>query len=101
MPISEQPKITAKEFPYLLALLEAWQGLKSLGWIEPRFFKWPNEGVEFELIELGSTGIHTAIKRGLDPEKCCWVDYQYPSQPFLVRHKKAVTPSAPPREKEE
>lgn len=46
---------------------------------------WMDEGVEFELIELGSTGVHYAVKRGLDPEKCCWVDCEWPSQPFLVR----------------
>ena len=47
------------------------------------YFKYPNDGEEFELIELGSTGIHRAVRHaGSD---CCWVDYQYPSNPFLVR----------------
>ena len=84
------PKISASEFRALLKLHDAYQELKSLVWTEPRYFKWPKDGVEFELIELGSTGIHRAVKRVLDPEKCCWIDYQWPSQPFLVRAIKTV-----------
>ena len=64
----------------------AWSALKNLGWQEPRYFRFPAEGKEFELIELGSTGIHRAVVRGLNPEKTSWVDYNWPSHPFLVRH---------------
>lgn len=73
------------ELPHVLALFEAWNALKRLGWQEPRYFHFPAEGQEFEMIELGSTGIHRAVVRGLDPPKTCWVDYEWPSQPFLVR----------------
>lgn len=77
--------ITAPEFPHLLALFDAWKSLISLGWTEPRYFHFPPENYEFEMITLGSTGIHRAVVRGLDPEKTCWVDYEWPEHPFLVR----------------
>lgn len=80
-----KPRISAEESKHLVALFEAWRELTLLGWKEPRYFKFPPEGVEFELIELGSTGIHRAVVLGLDPLRTCWVDYEWPSQPFLVR----------------
>jgi hypothetical protein len=85
MATESKPKITTKEFPHLVALFEAWRGLKALGWQEPRYFKFPKEGEQFEMIELGSTGIHRAVVRGMDPEKTCWVDHEWPAHPFLVR----------------
>lgn len=63
--LSEKPKVTKAEFKHLTALFSAWSALKAMGWQEPRYFRFPAEGKEFELIELGSTGIHTAIVRGL------------------------------------
>jgi hypothetical protein len=79
------PRITAPEFAELSKLFDAWLALKLLGWQEPRYFKWPEPGIEFELIELGSTGIHRACRHSLPPEKTCWVDGDWPSTPFLVR----------------
>ncbi len=85
----QKPKVSHAEFKHLTTLFKAWLALKRLGWEEPRYFKFPPEGEEFELIELGSTGIHRAVARGLDPQKTCWVDYEWPSQPFLVRRMKS------------
>ena len=82
------PKITAKESKFLLELFSAWQGLKNLGWQEPRYFRFPENGKEFELIELGSTGIHRAVRHGGN-DQTCWIDYEWPSTPFLVREVKS------------
>ena len=79
-----QPKVSASEFRELIRLFEAWQALKLLGWQEPRYFKWPPDGTEFELIELGSTGIHRAVTWS-GKRDCVWVDRDWPSHPFLVR----------------
>jgi hypothetical protein len=84
--MENKPKITAEESRALLKLFEAWRDLKKLGWEEPRYFKWPAPHVEFELIELGSTGIHRAVRMSIAPIETCWVDRNWPSQPFLVRH---------------
>lgn len=81
----KKPTITAAETSALLKLFEAWKALKELGWKEPRYFKWPKPGVEFEVIELGSTGIHRAVQLQSSPEQTVWVDYDWPSHPFLVR----------------
>lgn len=78
---ADSPHVSAAEFAALSKLFEAWQKLKSLGWQEPRYFRFPEDGEEFELIELGSTGIHRAIRRN----GYYWVDGDWPSQPFLVR----------------
>lgn len=82
---SGEPRVSAKEFSALMKLYEGWLDLKLAGWQEPRYFKWPDEGIEFELIELGSTGVHRAVRRSLPPEQTCWVDGNWPSHPFLVR----------------
>ncbi len=74
-------KIKSDEFTALLKLMEAWTKLKTLGWTEPRYFQFPPEGQTFELIELGSTGIHRAVKS----HGYFFVDGEWPSQPFLVR----------------
>lgn len=84
-PTLSKPKISKGECGHLHSLFAAWIALKKMGWEEPRYFKFPPEGQQFELIELGSTGIHRAVVRGLNPLKTCWVDYEWPSQPFLVR----------------
>lgn len=76
----ERAKVSAAESKALIALFGAWQDLKNLGWEEPRYFRF-TEGKEFELIELGSTGIHRAIRR----DGYVWVDGNWPSHPFLVR----------------
>lgn len=89
-----KPTVTHEEFKHLEALFSAWRGLKSLGWEEPRYFKWPKSHEEFELIELGSTGIHRAVHFG-NPGEVCWVDYDWPSQPFLVRHLKETVLRTP------
>lgn len=86
MSTSDKPKISAKESAALVKLFEAWRELKLLGWNEPMYFRFPKAFKEFEVIELGSTGIHRAVHHG-EPEKVCWVDYEWPSHPFLVRNK--------------
>jgi hypothetical protein len=89
MSIADKPRISSKEMPHLLALFDAWRGLKKLGWTEPRYFHFPKDGTEFEIIELGSTGIHRAVRHGGN-HTTCWVD-DWPSQPFLVREIKGKT----------
>jgi hypothetical protein len=79
-----RPKVTAAECAALAKLFDAHQALLREGWTEPQYFKFPKPGTEFELIELGSTGIHRAVHH-TDGEKTCWVDYEWPSNPFLVR----------------
>jgi hypothetical protein len=81
-------KVTAEESVQLIKLFEAWQELKKLGWIEPHYFHWPPAHTEFEVIELGSTGIHRAVKFSPDVSDCAWVDRDWPSNPFLVREVK-------------
>lgn len=61
-------------------LFDAWNSLKRLGWQEPRY-SGIRDGDHFEIIELGSTGIHRAHKDG----PYVWVDDEWPSHPFLVR----------------
>lgn len=61
-------------------LFDAYQALKRLGWTEPRY-SGIKDGERFELIELGSTGVHRAHKDG----PYVWVDGEWPSHPFLVR----------------
>jgi len=79
-----KPGIKAAEFKELVKLFDAWHALKLLGWQEPRYFQWPPDGTEFELIELGSTGIHRAVTSS-GQKNCVWIDGDWPSQPFLVR----------------
>ena len=79
---ARKPEISAAEFKCLSSLFEAWQGLKLLGWQETRYFQFPPDGTEFELIELGSTGIHRAVRSN----GYYWVDGDWPSHPFLVRN---------------
>lgn len=76
--------ITPEEMAALEKLTDAWTALCHMGWEHPQQFKFPPEGEQFELIELGSTGIHNAIRHG----EYFWVDYEWPSHPFLVRRKK-------------
>lgn len=84
-----KPRVTKQEFKHLLELFSAWEGLKKLGWQEPRYFKWPPPFVEFEVIELGSTGIHRAVRFRTDdnPLDNVWIYGDAPSKPFLVRLK--------------
>jgi len=79
-----QVKPSKAEFKQIQKLFDAWQALTRLGWSEPRWFKFPPVGVEFELIELGSTGIHRAVRHA-EKDKTCWVDYKWPSDPCLCR----------------
>jgi len=84
---TRKPKVTPDEMRHLDTLFQSWKALKALGWEEPRYFRWPEAHKEFELIELGSTGVHQAVHFG-DPGKVCWVDREWPSYPFLVRRAK-------------
>lgn len=73
----------------LLVLNEAVRRLKELGWREAIYA--PRDGRALQLIEPGSTGIHTGYCRerpasGL-PMKWFWIwdDDEWPSNPILYR----------------
>jgi hypothetical protein len=83
-----KPVVTSAEFKEVLKVFSAWEALKRMGWQEPRYFHFPPPFTEFELIELGSTGIHRAVHfhETDDWRSVCWINGDSPSQPFLVRN---------------
>lgn len=78
--------VSDREWIEINKLFDAYNGLKRLGWQEPRYSD-IRDGEHFELIELGSTGIHRAHKEG----PYVWVDFDEPANPFLVRKIKRPT----------
>jgi hypothetical protein len=75
------------------ALFDAHQRLKELGWQDAIYC--PKDGTTFNVLEAGSTGIHTAHYTGEWPTGSWWVhDHEYgdlsPSRPILYK------PSTPP-----
>ena len=72
----------------LNVMFEAWQRLKELGWREAMYC--PKDGTEFEVIEAGSTGIHSCHYSGEWPKGCYLVHSDgdlWPSTPILFRLK--------------
>lgn len=70
----------------LVALFSAYQRLRELGWREAMYAV---PGPEFEVIEVGSTGVHIASK---DEETGWWIlsdGDAWPSHPCLFRPKGA------------
>jgi hypothetical protein len=70
----------------LLAMGEAYQRLKDLGWREAIYC--PKDGSMFYVIEAGSTGIHHAHYEGQWPKGSWWIhdaDDLSPSRPILFR----------------
>lgn len=69
-------------------MFEAWTRLKSCGWQDMMYA--PHDGTDIEVIEMGSTGIHTAawISFKHEPLDMCgafFVDGNWPSHPLLWR----------------
>ena len=50
----------------LRVLYMAWERLKDFGWNDPVYC--PKDGTEFDVIELGSTGIFSGLYRGEWPD---------------------------------
>lgn len=70
----------------LKVMFSAWERLKQLGWREAIYC--PKDGTPFEVIEAGSTGIHTAHYEGAWPKGSWWVREAgdlWPSRPILYR----------------
>jgi len=68
------------------ALFDAWQRLKDFKWNDPIYC--PKDGSPFNVLELGSTGIHTAHYSGTWPDGHWWVadDHDlWPSRPALFK----------------
>lgn len=68
------------------ALNQAYQRLKELGWNDPIYC--PKDGSHFDVIEVGSTGIHRARYEGEWPTGNWWVEEAgdlWPSRPTLYR----------------
>lgn len=70
----------------LLAMFEAFDRLRELGWSEAIYC--PKDGSSFHVIEAGSTGIHRAHYSGEWPDGSWWIEEEgdlSPSRPILYR----------------
>lgn len=83
-------KLRAERMPderaALLAMGQAYQRLKELGWNEAIYC--PKDGSMFHVIEAGSTGIHDAHYEGHWPKGSWWVHDAvdlWPSRPILFK----------------
>ncbi|MEG3086205.1 hypothetical protein [Sphingomonas sp. PB4P5] len=68
------------------ALSSAYRRLKELGWNDPIYC--PKDGSSFDVIEAGSTGIHSAHYEGEWPDGSWWIAEGgdlWPSRPTLYR----------------
>jgi hypothetical protein len=68
------------------AMTDAFHRLKTLGWREAMYC--PKDGTAFEVIEAGSSGIHTCHYDGEWPTGTWWVHGEgdlWPSRPILFR----------------
>ena len=76
-------------------MFSAFQRLKELGWTEPQYAP---KGVPCEVIEAGSTGIHSAEYWGEWPSGS-WNIYEagdiWPSNPVLARKASPTSPPSP------
>lgn len=78
----------------LLALFNAYQRLKELGFNDIMYC--PKDGSVFEVVEIGSTGIHDCHYEGEWPDGSWWVHSAgdlWPSHPVLFRLKPHPTGS--------
>ena len=68
------------------ALFDAWLRLKDFGWNDPVYC--PKDGSQFNMLELGSTGIHTGYYTGKWPDGHWWIADEHdlwPSRPALFK----------------
>lgn len=73
----------------ILLLFDAYRSLRALGWQDAIYC--PKDGTVFEVIEVGSIGIHDCHYEGKWPDGTWWVHNNndlYPSRPSLFRLKK-------------
>lgn len=77
-----QREPTAAERASIDAIFKAYVNLQKAGWQDAMYA--PRNGKEFEVIELGSTGIHRAVHFN-DTEHGAWIDGDWPSRPLLIR----------------
>lgn len=75
---------TSAESEALEMLFKASEKLRALGWQDPRYA--PKDGL-FEVIELGSTGVHIATHFENDHKYQAWIldGDAWPSRPLLIR----------------
>lgn len=74
------------EQEHIDAAYHAWAALKRMGWVEPQYG--PKDGSLLDIIEPGSTGIHTGHYEGQWPSGHWWIHDAgdlWPSRPLLVR----------------
>lgn len=69
----------------LAVLHRAYMRLKELGWRDALYC--PKDGSEFDVIEMGSTGVHTCAYFGDWPNGVWLIDGDSPSRPILFRLK--------------
>ena len=70
------------------SMFDAYIRLKDLGWREAIYC--PKDGTLFDVMEAGSTGIHTCHYEGEWPTGSWWVHHDddlWPSRPILFREK--------------
>ncbi len=68
-------------------LWEAYQRLRELGWKETTYaHDFKKEGLESQLIELGSSGIHVGYYHKTNDHDVWWIGAEgFPSHPCLVK----------------
>ncbi len=79
-------EILPDEYACLRVMMDAYQRLKELGWNDIIYC--PKDGTEFDAIEFGSTGMHTARYEGEWPNGHWWIAEAgdlYPSRPVMYR----------------
>jgi hypothetical protein len=75
----------------ILALQDAWTRLQDFGWTRPEYA--PKDGSPLDIIELGSTGIHSGRYEGEWPKGSWWLfgyGDVWPTRPAMCR---AATPA--------
>jgi hypothetical protein len=94
------------DFSALCSLMDVYLRLKEFGWNDAIYC--PKDGSVFEVIEVGSTGIHKCVYHGEWPKGGWWVMDSgdlFPSRPILYRAiqstKPSETDSVPAQAKEE
>jgi len=87
--ISQRAVAMPTEQDAIDAMLQAYQRLKELGWNDTVYC--PKDGTVFDVIEPGSSGVHSCTYDGEWPKGSWWVHDEhdmYPSRPVLFKLKK-------------
>lgn len=84
--VKERAKRLPDEPAAIAAMVDAYSRLKELGWNDAIYC--PKDGTWFDVIEVGSTGIHRCQYIGEWPDGSWWISDGgdlYPSYPTLWR----------------